>query len=254
MTALIVDDEPLARVCLRRLLECQGLRVLGEAGDAAQALQLAQELRPDLLLLDVVMSGFTGLQLASALLNLGNPPLLIFVTAHLDYAASAFEQYAVDYLVKPVSAERLRRALGRAQVRLDMKAASREVRDPALARPATPPPLRWLPLRSGYSVHLIRVEEVIYVRTCDRRLFVHTKDEEFRTYYTLKQLQELLPRDQFLRIHESCLVNLEKVEELLFLGNHTYEVRMIDEQRLPVGRSRYAELRRGLGLDSLPTE
>ena len=101
-------------------------------------------------------------------------------------------------------------------------------------------------------MHLIRVEEILCAVAREKRVFVCSKGGEYRTYYTLTQLETLLPQDQFLRIHDSCLVNLEEVEELIFLGNHAYEVRLSDYQRLPVGRTRYAELQRRLGLDAQP--
>jgi DNA-binding LytR/AlgR family response regulator len=250
MTALIVDDEPLARVHLRRLLDAQGVRVVGESENAARALEQAEDLRPDLLFLDIQMPGLSGMQMASALLHLDPAPLLIFVTGYSEHAVAAFEHDALDYLVKPVSAERLAKTLVRARERLADAQACREARQRISERVVEAPPLRRLPVRSDYVVHLLRVEEIMCAVAREKRVFVRTKASEFRTYYTLTQLEALLPRDQFLRIHDSCLVNLDQVEELLFLGNHAYEVRLSDDQRLPVGRTRYAELQRRLGLEA----
>lgn len=253
ITALIVDDEPLARVHLRRLLEGQGIQVVGEAENAADALQQAEDLRPDLLLLDIQMPGLTGMQMASALLHLDAAPLLIFVTGYSEYAVSAFEHDALDYLVKPVSPDRLAKTLVRARERLADKQIRQQVRQRIAQRAAKSPPLRRLPVRTDYAVRLIRVEEIVCAVARDKRVFVRTSEGEHRTYYTLKQLETLLPTDRFLRIHDSCLINLDAVEELLFLGNHAYEVRLSNNQNLPVGRTRYAELQRRLGLSGLPS-
>lgn len=252
MTALIVDDEPLARVHLRRLLEAQGVQVVGESENAARALEQAEDLRPDLLLLDIQMPGLTGIQMAGALLYLDPAPLLIFVTGYSEHAVAAFEHDALDYLVKPVSADRLAKTLVRARERLADVRARKEARQRVVERAVAATPLRRLPVRADYVVHLIRVEDIISAVAREKRVFVRTKGGEYRTYYTLTQLEALLPKEQFLRIHDSCLINLDQAEELIFLGNHAYEVRLSTNQRLPVGRTRYAELQRRLGLDSPP--
>src|SRR5437762_7674024 len=115
MTALIVDDEPLARVHLRRLLEGQEVEILGEAESATLALQQAEDLQPELLFLDIQMPGLTGMQVASALLHLDVSPLIVFVTGYSEHAVTAFEHDALDYLVKPVAADRLAKTLVRAR-------------------------------------------------------------------------------------------------------------------------------------------
>jgi two-component system, LytTR family, response regulator len=249
MTALIVDDEPLARVHLRRLLEAQGVLVVGESENAARGLEQAEDLRPDLLFLDIQMPGLTGMQMASALLYLDPAPLLLFVTGYSEHAVAAFEHDALDYLVKPVSADRMAKSLVRARERLADVQSRRAARQRVSERAAEAAPLRRLPVRADYVVHLIRIEEIIAAVAREKRVFVRTHGGEYKTYYTLTHLEALLPGDQFLRIHDSCLVNLAQVEELLFLGNHAYEVRLSNTQRLPVGRTRYAELQRRLGLD-----
>ena len=251
ITALIVDDEPLARAHIRRLLESQEVQVIGEADNAAMALQLTEDLRPDLLLLDIQMPGLSGMQMASALLHLESAPLLIFVTGYSEHAVAAFEHDALDYLVKPVVPERLAKTLVRARERLTDMKLRREVQQRVLQSAAKSEPLRRLPVRGDYAVRLIRIEDIICIVARDKRVLVRTQDGEHRTYYTLTQLETLLPSEHFLRIHESYIVNLDIVEELLFLGNHAYEVRLSNTERLPVGRTRYAELQRRLGLTSV---
>src|SRR5439155_3374633 len=116
LRVLIVDDEPLARLRLRGLVDSivePATAVVGEAGDAAEALALLQAEPADLLLLDVRMPGRSGLQLVSALRTLAQPPAVVFVTAHAEHALDAFDLEAVDYLTKPVKRERLQAALRR---------------------------------------------------------------------------------------------------------------------------------------------
>ena len=252
LTALIADDEPLARAHLRRMLEMQLVTIIGEAENASQALQLAEDLHPRLLFLDIQMPGLTGMQAASALLYLEDAPLLIFVTGYSEHAVAAFEHDALDYLVKPVAPDRLAKTLARARERLADRRQDVVQREQERVgeQAARMPPLRRLPVREDYTVKLLRVEEIFCATSREKRVWIRTPAGEFRTYYTLTQLETLLPAEQFLRIHDSCLVSLERVEEVLFLGNHSYAVRLMDGQQLPVGRTRYAELQRRLGLEA----
>jgi len=250
LTALIVDDEPLARTHLRRLLEEQNVAVLGEAGNAAEALQSAEDLRPNLLFLDVQMPGLTGMQTASALLHLECAPLVIFVTGYSEYAVSAFDNDALDYLLKPVAPDRLAHTLVRARARLsDVRQQERDQNSVDIR--ARSVPLRRLPVREDYAVRLVRVEDILYATTREKRVMVRTSAKEYRTYYTLTHLESLLPVEQFLRIHESYIVHIEYIEELLFLGNHSYSVRLSNGAQVPVGRTRYAELQTRLGLNDV---
>jgi DNA-binding LytR/AlgR family response regulator len=254
LTAIVADDEPLVRLHLRRMLEQQGIGVLGEADDATSVLQMTEALHPDVLFLDIQMPLLSGMQTASALECIDRPPLVVFVTGYSEHAAEAFDHGALDYLLKPVSAERLARTLTRARQRLAAERSLRnEAADEVRQRPAAPllQPLRRIPVRTDYAVRLIRIEEVRYAAARQKAVFLHTTTSEapLRTYFTLTQLDALLPPETFVRIHDSYIVNLDAVEELSFLGNHTYSVRMLDGESLPVGRTRYASFRERLGLD-----
>jgi DNA-binding LytR/AlgR family response regulator len=253
MTALIVDDEPLAREYLRRMLDEQGVLVIGEAEGAAQALQLAEDLSPRLLFLDIQMPGLTGLQFAEALHQSTSDALIIFVTGYSEYATQAFEHAALDYLMKPVSPTRLAKTLVRARARLAAGATGRDEASRQLAEIAQRDPVRLqrLPIRKDYAVLLVRLEEIRCAIARDKRVLVRTEDGgEHRTYYTLTQLESLLPSEQFLRIHDSAIVRIDAVEELLLLGNHSYAVRLTGNDQLPVGRMRYGLLQQRLGLSN----
>ncbi len=147
----------------------------------------------------------------------------------------------------------------RPQARLDFYEKS-EMRDVEIEQvscykghssyPAIVPALKRLPVRADYAVLLLRFEDILYAESRDKKVYVKSVSGALhRTCYTLTQLESLLPSDLFLRIHDSFIVSLDQVEELLFLGNHNYEIRLSDDRRLPVGRTRYAELRRRFGLD-----
>lgn len=249
-TTLIVDDEPLMRSYLRQALEAQGLSVLGEAGDAALALQLAEDLCPDLVVLDLDFKtpGDTGLQVGSALLGLLPVPLVTFVTGSSQHAVAAFALGAMDYLVKPVAPDRLAKMVARARSRCADRRAREKAQQRERERAAPAPRLR-VPVWTPQAVRLLRIEEIDSIEAREKRVYVRTEGTEYPTERTLSQLETVLPPDQFFRLHHAHLVNLERVEELLFLGNHRYAVRLSDNQVLPVGRSRYAALRQRLGIE-----
>ena len=263
LAALVVDDEPLARAHLRRLLETLGVRVVAEAASATDALLLAEMYHPDALFLDIEMPGLSGMHLAAAVAGLDPAPEIVFVTGYSQYAVAAFERNALDYLVKPVAADRLLQTVTRLRQASRVKQASgaKSGALPAFLDVAPSAPLRRLPVRTDYAVRLLRLPHIVVCLARDKKVTVRTQTEtdereEFRTYYSLAQLEKLLPGPDaggdatFLRVHESALVNLDRVEELLFLGNHDYELRLSDDSAVPVGRTRYAELRRRLGLSA----
>lgn len=250
LSALIVDDEPLARQHLRRLLEEQYTQVIGEAENAAQAIQMAEDLNPNLLFLDIQMPGLTGLQLAEALRQSSEDSLMIFVTGYSEYATEAFDHAALDYLMKPVSPVRLAKTLIRARERLaDAQARARMAVEVEQSITKETGRLQRLPIRQDYAVRLARVENILYAVAREKRVFVRLDDSDFRTYYTLTQLENLLPTDLFLRIHDSAIVNVNAVEELTYLGNHTYGVVLTNGDQLPVSRSRYRDVQAYFGLE-----
>ncbi len=252
ITALIVDDEPLTCSSLREALEAHGVSVLGQTLNGARALQLAADLCPDLILIDLDsrMPGLTGLQVGAALQGFDPIPLIVFISNGHEHAVTAFEQGVLDYLVKPVAPERLAITVDRMRSRL----IDRRARRPAPRRapePDAPAPRRRVPVWTHSAVRLIRIEEIDCVQSREKLVYVRTQEEEYRTTCSLGQLEALLPSDQFFRIHTSHLVRLDRVEELLFLGNHRYAVRLSDNRVVPVGRSRYPALRHRLGLERI---
>jgi len=108
--------------------------------------------------------------------------------------------------------------------------------------------MKRIPVREDYSVYLVRPEDIYSATSRDKRVYLRTGSREHRTCYTLKELECMLPEDQFARIHESAIVNLDRVEELILLGDQSYVVRLSNSDQIPVGRTRYSELQRKLGI------
>jgi DNA-binding LytR/AlgR family response regulator len=248
-SALVVDDEPYARAHLRSMLESADVSIAGEADNVASALQLVEDLHPAVVFLDVQMPGLSGVHMARAMAQMPQPPLIVFVTGFSDYALEAFEYGAIDYLVKPLSEERLAGTLQRIRARVDQTSPANPATQPELPIEGRAEPITRLPVRIDYAVRLLRVDDIVAASAREKRVFVLTADGvESRTYYTLTQLEQMLPPDRFARIHDSYIVSLDSVSELVYLGSHAYEVKLTNGSMLPVGRRRFADLKRRLGM------
>lgn len=196
---LIVDDEMPARSRLRRMLSQQaGCEVVGEAGSGLEARGRIRELTPDVLLLDISMPGLDGLQLAGELKNLERPPALIFCTAYEQHALEAFDHAAVDYLVKPVSPERLGQALDRARRYLGMDSAE-----------------AFLASTLGGATELIDLNDVACLVAEDKytTAYLAAKKKNMMINHSLTELEKAHP-DRFLRIHRNALVARDRVRGL----------------------------------------
>jgi DNA-binding LytR/AlgR family response regulator len=219
--ALIADDEPHLAGYLRERLAAvwPELDIVGVAGDGPEALRLIAEHDPDVLFLDIRMPGLTGLEVAR---RADAGVHVVFVTAYDEYAVPAFEREAVDYLLKPVSDERLRETVRRLRERIRNAAPSAGLAAaletlgrmlPALAGSAagTGERLAWVRAAIGNQVRLIAVEEVCYFQANDKYTSVFTRDGEALIRTSLRELAEQLDPAHFWQIHRSTIVNLTHV-------------------------------------------
>jgi two-component system, LytTR family, response regulator AlgR len=208
MKALVVDDEPLARERLAALIgEIAGVEVAGEAANGVEALEAAARLKPDVVLLDIRMPVMDGLEVARHLDAIESPPAVIFCTAYQDHALEAFEANAVDYLVKPIRAERLGAALAKAQ-RLNGVTVRRIEASSEPGRRRS-----HLCARVRGSLVLVAVGDIDYLLAEDKYVVVHHARGEVLIEEPLTQLEEEFG-DRFVRIHRNCLVALAKLSGL----------------------------------------
>jgi DNA-binding LytR/AlgR family response regulator len=222
--AVLADDEPLLRDALAAALAdaWPALEVVATCADGDAALEAIRRERPDVAFLDIRMPGRSGLQVATeASADGGDAPLWVFVTAYDEHALDAFDREAVDYLLKPLDADRLTRTVERLRARLDERAAAPAGAAPALdahtlrrlvelagARPAGPEPLRWS-LRD--EVRLIPIDEVVAFEAADKYLRVLTRDGEALIRMPLKEVLERLPADEFWQIHRGTVVRAREI-------------------------------------------
>ena len=238
LRAMIVDDEEPARAELRYLLERTGrVESIVEAASAREAVERLMEGRPDAMFLDISMPKTSGMQLASALRTLKNPPAVVFVTAYSEHAAKAFDVDAVDYLVKPVETERLMQALDKVQLLMGSAAAAKSSSER-------------IPVEKGGRKILVPVDQIRYIEAKDDYSCIYTDEERYLSTISLAQLENKLSPHGFFRVHRSYIVNLEYVQdvEVVSSGNLQLGIQGIEDKKISVSRRRVVQLKRALGL------
>jgi two-component system LytT family response regulator len=244
--AVIVDDEPLARKRLHRLLEAHpSLSIVGEAADGEGACELIEGTRPDLVFLDVQMPGLTGFEV---LARLAVRPRIIFITAHDEFAVRAFEEQAIDYLLKPVEPLRLARALARVVATTSTEDERLDRLLKAVERAA--PTFRRIPVRTGARITLVEPGAIIFCRAEDKYAVIYTAGGEHVADRTIDELEQALDPEKFLRVHRSTIVNLDFVQELTSIEGGRYVILLRDATGAQVYASRSGAkgLRDRLGL------
>lgn len=236
---LIVDDEDLARHVIRELLQPhEEIEILAECANGFEAVKAVAEHRPELIFLDVQMPKLTGFDVLE-LIGTGVP--VIFTTAYDQYAMRAFEVYAVDYLLKPIGRERFEAALERAKSRIGSAVPSAQELAAAARAPETY--LERIVVRDGARVTLIPVAKLDYVEAQDDYVALAVQGKKHLKQQTIASMESCLDPANFVRIHRSYIVNLERVVRIEPYGKESRLAILGDGQRLPVSRSGYARLK-----------
>ncbi len=218
--AIVADDERELRTYLRSMLSeiWPELIICGEAKNGKEALELVESRRPEIAFLDIRMPGLSGMEVAKRIAGLCR---IVFVTAFDQYAVEAFEREAVDYLLKPVSKERLLQTVQRLRNQLEASTEPprglAEVVERVLSKlPGRGKPefLRWVKTQQKDSIRLIPVDEVDYFKAEDKYTLVITKEEESLIKKSIKELAEELDPAQFWRIHRGIIVNVSKIDRV----------------------------------------
>lgn len=237
--ALIVDDEPLAREGLRIHLEDQqDIEVIGECGDGASAVLAIRDLEPDMIFLDVQMSGLDGFGVLRAI-GTDSMPIVVFVTAYDAFALEAFEAHAIDYLLKPLDPERLDTAIDR--VRNQLHGRSRRERDDRVLALLSQVSggaryIERLVTRADGKIRIIRVDDIDYIEAAGNYAKIHVGGKMHLVREGMNSLESKLDPARFLRIHRSVIVRIDRIKELESLYQGDYVVVLHDGTRLTTGR------------------
>jgi two-component system LytT family response regulator len=248
--AIVIDDEPAARRLIKSLLQEHEavVSVIGEAGNGREAIAKIEELKPDLIFLDIQMPDLTGFEVLE---KLDHKPNVIFTTAYEQYAIKAFETFSIDYLLKPIKEERLQQSItklkqfGRLNQAFELSGLQDIIRQFQAPAKATA-----LPIKTGDRIILVRFENISFLEAQDKYVFIHTVDgQKFLTDQSLSLLLEKLP-SQFYRIQKSYIINKEKIREMHRHFNSRYLFIMDDKAgtRLTSGRTFQDSIRSEFGL------
>ena len=236
LNAMIVDDEAPARSELKYLLdEVGGVEVVAEADNIRDAILDLKSTHCDVIFLDINMPGVNGMQFAEALTKFKNLPAVVFVTAYSDYAPSALDVNAVDYLMKPVETDRLRQAIEKVNASLG-----------TTAKKSTS---ERIPVEKGGKKVLVPVDKIRYVMAKDDYSCLYTDDDHYLSTISLAQLETRLGDETFYRVHRRYIVNLSYVSEVESVPGGTLLLTMRDTgEQIPVSRRRVAPLKKILKL------
>jgi two-component system LytT family response regulator len=236
---LVVDDEPIARSRVVSLLKHEeDIEVIGEYSSGRQALSAIESLSPDLLFLDIQMPEIDGLDLARSL-KVSGMPAVVFVTAYDEYALRAFEVHALDYLLKPFSAERFRSALGHARAHVSSRrtgATAPNKTETAATASEVPGPRARLMIKSSGRIHFVRMADIDWCEASGNYVRVHVGNQEHLVRDTMGHLESELDPVQFVRIHRSTIVNVDRIQEMHSSFNGEYVVLLRNGTRLTLSR------------------
>jgi two-component system LytT family response regulator len=240
LRVVIVDDEEPARSLLREYLgRAGGVEIVGECRNGFEAVKAVHDLKPDLLFLDIQMPKLNGFEVLELL---GRDVAVVFATAFDEHAIRAFEVNAVDYILKPVSPERVKTALDRARERLVARTPLPVAAIAAAARPAGQPASR-LVVRQGPKVHVITADKLDFAEAQDDYVSLRSEGKSYLKQQTLGDLESSLDPSRFVRIHRSYLLNLDRLARIDTEGGEPKAVLLHDGTRLPLSRSGYGRLK-----------
>ncbi len=232
--ALIIDDEELARELIKNYLKNQtGIQIVGECENGFEGARSIADLKPDLVFLDIQMpklNGFEMLELTE------DPPEIIFITAHNDFAIRAFEMNAVDYLLKPYSQDRLLTAVEKAREKIRTGGTNDNKISQLVQQPLTEK-LERIVVKTGTKIKVIPVDKIVYLEAQDDYIMVYTDDSKHLKQGTMKYYEDHLEESKFIRVHRSYIVRIDQVVQLEPYAKDNYILKLKNGTSLKVSRN-----------------
>lgn len=237
LKVMIVDDNEGMRLVLKKAVEKAGHTVAAMAKCGAEAIELADEHRPDVIFMDVEMPEMDGVETAKRIQDIDPRIMIVFATAHEEYRKEAFEVYAFDYLVKPFEMKRLNETLERITA---LKAGKLEAAVPAAPMPQKSSKLL---LRHKDGISLVDASDIILIQRESRSTVIYTTTDKHVTSETLSELEQRLSSEKFFRCHKSYIINIDRITRIYPYGRWTYIVKLKDtELDALMTQERYAML------------
>ena len=241
MKAIIIDDEPLARMMVKEYLQFYPhIEVVQECSDGFEGMKAIQQHQPDLIFLDIQMPKINGFEMLELI---DNPPQVIFTTAFEEYAIKAFDAHAADYLLKPFSKERFDKAMQKlSQQRIN---AVPEVVETALQSTIQS---NRIVVKDNGKIKIIPVTQVQYLEAADDYVKIITAEGHFLKKKTMQYFEDILPPQEFIRIHRSYIINAHLITRIDLHEKDSHLALLTTGQRLPVSKAGYAKLKEVLGI------
>lgn len=246
---IIIDDEHLAREIVKSYLsQDDQIEIIGECGDGFEGFKQINELKPDLIFLDVMMPKLTGFEMLELL---ESPPVVVFSTAYDEYAIKAFEKNAVDYLLKPYAQERFNEALEKAKAKVSSNTETQKKVAGGLAAVINAhyekaEVLKRVVVKTGSKIHIVGTDKIQYIEAMDDYVKLYTNEGKFLKQNTMKYYETYLPPEDFLRIHRSYIVRVKEISRLELIGKESHVALLHDGTQLAVSRSGYKRLKEAL--------
>lgn len=239
---IIVDDVELARAQIKFLLDDPEIEIVAECENGCEAIETIRTLKPDLVFLDVQMPKISGFEVIE-IIGVDKMPIVIFVTAYDEFALRAFETGAIDYLLKPIDEQRLARAVARAkrEIKREEPSADMEEKLRKLLREVKTEPqyLKRIPVKSSRGTLLVLTEEIDWITTAGHYLELYAGSEKHLIREKLSQFATRLDPKDFMRIHRSIIVNLDRIKSFHPLFNGDQLIILKDGQELNLSRTYY---------------
>ncbi|MGB9813749.1 MAG: LytR/AlgR family response regulator transcription factor [Thermovenabulum sp.] len=238
MKALIVEDEEYSAIELKYLLKKidKNIKVIGIANSGQKALNILKKFRPDVIFLDIKLNDLNGLDIAKSIASWDEGIKIIFTTAYDEYAVKAFELNAVDYILKPFSEERLKKAIEKMKKHFGVNniETGKKFED-----------VKKLPVKSDSKLIFIDIDEIIFIEADGRNSLIKTANGVYRSLYSLKDIEDRLKNSCFFRVHKSYIINLKKIKEIIPWFNNTYIIKLSGSENIeiPVSKNKANELK-----------
>lgn len=241
MKAILIDDEPLSRDIIKSYLKKHPLiEVVQECNDGFEGVKAIAQFKPDLVFLDIQMPKINGFEMLELL---EETPRIIFTTAFDEYALQAFEKNAVDYLLKPFSQDRFDKAVQKL-----MAQAEGQLTHQKLTQEPNPVSSGRIVVKTGTKVKIIPVQDIIFLKSDDDFVQVHTAEGSFMKNKTMQFYEDTLDPEQFTRVHRSYMVNVQYVTRIDRYKKDTHLAILRNGEKIPVSQTGYTKLRSVLGI------